>query len=73
MPVGGIRIQSGDDSIVFAPAEDITAREVAMVFQMFINGIMHRGPGKLDFGSYIVGNNLQRHFVAITDEPKEQE
>ena len=70
VPVGDIRLQLGDKAIVFVPTDDITAKEVALVFQMFLNGIMQRN-GTLDFGSFIVKHNLQKHFAEIKDEPKE--
>lgn len=70
VPVGDIRLQLGDKAIVFVPSDDITGKEVALVFQMFLNGIMQRG-GTLDFGSFIVKNNLQKHFAEIKDEPQE--
>lgn len=72
VPVGGIRIQNGDQAISFSPADDITAKEVALIYQMFLNGIMHRGTELVDFGGYILANNLQRHFVEIRDEPQEK-
>ena len=73
IPVGGIRIQNGDHSIAFVPTDDITAKEVALIFQMFINGIMHRSNELLDFGGFIVANNLQKHFAEIKDEPQESQ
>lgn len=72
IPVGGIRIQNGDNSIVFMPSDDITAKEVALIFQMFLNGVMHRGEHMLDFGAFIISNNLQKHFVAVAEEKTEQ-
>jgi hypothetical protein len=71
VPVGGIHIQNGDQSIYFNPTDDITAKEVALIFQMFLNGIMRREAGLLDFGSYIVANNLQKHFAEVKDESEE--
>ena len=70
VPVGDIRLQLGDKGIVFMPADNITAKEVALIFQMFLNGIMQR-QGTLDFESFIAKHNLQRHFTEIKDEPKE--
>lgn len=70
VPVGDIRLQLGDKAIVFMPTDDITAKEVALIFQMFLNGIMHR-QGNLDLGSFIVRHNLQKQFAEIKDEPKE--
>lgn len=72
VPVGGIRIQNGDHAITFAPTDDITAKEVALIFQMFLNGIMHRGEGLLDFGTFIMENNLQKHFARIEEEKATQ-
>lgn len=65
IPVGDIRIQMGEESIVFAPADDMTAKEVALVVQMFLNGIGYRGEELLDFGAFIVQHNLQRHFAKV--------
>lgn len=71
IPVGDIRIQMGNEAIVFAPADDMTAKEVALIMQMFLNGIGHRGSNLIDFGAFIVKHNLQRHFARIEDERKE--
>jgi hypothetical protein len=65
MPIGDIRIQIQDKSIVFAPADDITAKEVSLIFLMFFNGIMQREPNVLDFGAFIVKHSLQRHFAEL--------
>lgn len=73
IPVGDIRIQMGNEAIVFNPADDMTAKEVALVMQMFLNGIGHRGTALIDFGAFIVKHNLQRHFARIEDEPKKSE
>lgn len=71
VPVSNIRIQNGGESIFFNPTDDITAKEVALIFQMFLNGIMHREAKLLDFGSYILANNLQKHFAEVKDESEE--
>lgn len=70
-PVGGIQIQGADGSIAFVPADDITAKESALIMQMFLNGLMYRKDKPLDFGGYILANNLQRHFVQIKAEAQE--
>lgn len=67
-PIGEIRIQLGDQSIVFKPADDITAPEVARLMVMFLNGLMAKSP--VDFGAYINQHNLGKHF-SLLEGPKE--
>ena len=69
--VGDIQIQLDGHSIIFAPTDDITGKEVAMVLQMFLNGMAHKGTEVIDFGSFINKHNLQKHFAEIKDEPQE--
>jgi hypothetical protein len=69
IPVGDIRIQSGDNAVIFTPTDDMTAKECALIMQMFLNGIGHRQATKIDFGSFIEANNLSRHF-SLLKEPE---
>lgn len=64
--VGEIKIQMGDQAIVFTPLEDITAYEVSKLMVMLINGLMAKTT--VDFGSYINQNNLGKHFSAVKVE-----
>jgi len=73
IPVGDIRVQMGEEAIVFNPADDITGKEVSLIMQMFLNGLGYRGDGLIDFGSFIVKHNLQRHFARIENERKEEQ
>lgn len=65
VPVAKIRLQLGDKAISFEPTEDITGKELAMITQMFLNGVFANKEALIDFGSYINENNLGRHFVEI--------
>jgi hypothetical protein len=73
IPVGDIRVQMGEEAIVFNPTDDITGKEVSLILQMFLNGLGYRGDGLIDFGSFIVKHNLQRHFARIENERKEEQ
>ena len=73
IPVGDIRVQMGEEAIVFNPTDDITGKEVSLILQMFLNGLGYRGDGLIDFGAFIVKHNLQRHFVRIENERKEEQ
>ncbi len=73
IPVGEIRVQMGEEAIVFNPTDDITGKEVSLIMQMFLNGLGYRGDGLIDFGSFIVKHNLQRHFARIENERKEEQ
>ena len=73
IPVGDIRVQMGEEAIVFNPTDDITGKEVSLIMQMFLNGLGYRGDGLIDFGSFIVKHNLQRHFARIENERKEEQ
>jgi len=73
IPVGEIRVQMGEEAIVFNPTDDITGKEVSLIMQMFLNGLGYRGDGLIDFGSFIVKHNLQRHFTRIENERKEEQ
>lgn len=69
VPVGDIRIQMGNDAILFSPEDDMTAKESALIMQMFFNGFAHRDSASvIDFGGFIAKHNLQRHFKAIQDQ-----
>lgn len=67
IPVGGVTIRMGEESIVFTPADDMTGKECALVMQMFLNGLAHRDKNLVDFGTFIANNNLQRHFSKIEE------
>lgn len=71
--VGDVRINLGQQSFAFTPADDMTGKESALVLQMFMNALAYRGDGVIDFGSYITKHNLQKHFTEIKDEPKESQ
>ncbi len=73
IPVGDIRVQMGEEAIVFNPTDDITGKEVSLILQMFLNGLGYRGDGLIDFGSFIVKHNLQRHFARIENERKKEQ
>ena len=69
-PVGEIRIQLGDQSIVFNPTADITGHEVARLMVMLLNGLMAKSP--VDFGAYINQHNLGKHFALLNPPEKEE-
>lgn len=71
--VGDIRLQLGDKYFVFAPTDDITPKEVALIFQMFLNGIMQKNNGYIDFGTYLKTHNLERQFSEMVQENSEKE
>ena len=71
MPVARIQLQMNGLSFVFRPLDDITPKEVAFIFQMFLNGII-AGSKIIDFEAYINENNLSRHFE-IVEEPSNKE
>lgn len=68
LPVATIRLQLGDKAIGFNPADDITGKEVALIMQMFLNGVFSDHAAMIDFGSYINHHNLGRHFSEIKEE-----
>lgn len=67
--VGSVTIRMGEDAIVFTPADDMTGKECALVMQMFLNGMAHKGKELVDFGTFIANNKLERHFSKL-EEPK---
>lgn len=70
--VGDIRLQLGDKYFIFAPTDDITPKEVALIFQMFLNGIMQKGNGFIDFGTYIQAHKLERQFSEMAQEESKE-
>jgi hypothetical protein len=71
VPVGDIRIQLGEEALVFSPTDDMTGKECAKILVMFLNGMMAKQP--IDLGSYIAQHNLAKHFTAIPNEPPKAE
>lgn len=71
VPVGDIRIQLGEEALVFSPTDDMTGKECAKILVMFLNGMMAKQP--IDLGSYIAQHNLSKHFSRIENERKESQ
>lgn len=65
-PIGEIKLDIGDVSLIFNPKEDITPKEVALIFQMFLNSILNPNELYFDFGGYMEKHDLKKHFVQIT-------
>ena len=72
VPVGDIRIQMADKAVVFAPKDDITGKEVALIFQMFLNGMGQR-QGIVDFDSFLKAHGLYKHFAEIANESEKSQ
>lgn len=68
VPVATMQIQIGDHMLLFKPADDMTAKECALLTQMFLNAVFVQGQAIIDFGTYIAENQLHRHFV-VPDKP----
>lgn len=71
VPVGDIRIQLGEQSLVFTPTEDMTGKECAKAMVMFLNGLMAKSP--IDLGSYIAQQGLSKHFTVLANEPEKSQ
>lgn len=67
VPIGEIKIDMDDLSLVFNPTDDITPKEVALIFQMFLNALIHKDEMFLDFGGYMEKHNLKKHFTQISN------
>lgn len=67
-PIGEIKIDMDDVSLVFDPKEDITPKEVALIFQMFLNALIHKEEKYLDFNGYLESKNLKKHFTRLVNE-----
>ena len=66
--VATLQLQLGDHKLLFRPADDMTGKESALLTQMFLNSVFVQTGAVIDFGAYIVENELQRHFVAIEQQ-----
>ena len=71
IPVGDIRVQLGEQALVFTPTDDMTGKECAKILVMFLNGMGARQP--IDLGSYITQHNLLKHFTVLPNESEKAE
>ncbi len=61
-----IRLRGGDNSDrEFRPAEDITAKETALVMVLLLKLTLSREVVPLNWPEYITANGLDRHFVGV--------
>lgn len=67
VPIGEIKLDLNGLSLVFNPSDDITAKDVALLFQMFLNALIHKNEDYLDFGGYMEKHDLRKHFVEISN------
>lgn len=66
VPIGMINLKDGAGSMDFAPQEDISSSEVALLLNLAVKLLMNRELGIPDWRSYLEQHGLARHF-----KPKE--
>lgn len=66
--IGEIKIDTDHEAFVFRPADDITAKEVALIFQLFLNFILNKEADSVNFDAYVIKHSLGRHFFKIRKE-----
>ncbi len=67
LPVGDIYICRDKKCFKYAPLEDITTHEVALLFPLFLSSFVVQSTC-YDYVAYIEDNNLMRHFKEKKDE-----
>lgn len=65
-PIGDIRfVQKDLPAWKYAPKDDITNKELALLFPLFAIGSMSQNYCSYDFRGYIEKNGLLRHFEEV--------